>query len=206
MSWACKVLCWQVLQAACTILCWSANCHILHPEENLDTCYSSSCPSKWTATKYALQMERSTTIPNAIFRNAVSDALMLSPRPHQPHWNRLTPGFPDLCHSLPQPLNEHHNQLHPWPRSKPCCSSYYTCSHAKGHPSTYIHLYTKCSTCATMKVRPWATQNPNASSQRYNWRSDCPWPYKWCTWPRTPMDHISYCALRHWTISLAQAP
>ena len=36
---------------------------------------------------------------------AVSNATILSPRPHQPHQNRLTPGFPDLCHNLPQPLN-----------------------------------------------------------------------------------------------------
>ena len=83
---------------------WSTNCHIWHPEENLDTHYSSLCPSK----------EPSTTIPDATSRNAVSDAMMLSPRPHQPHQNRLRPGFPHLCHSLPQPLNEHHNQLHLW--------------------------------------------------------------------------------------------
>ena len=66
-----------------------------------------------TATKYALEMEPSTTVPDATSGNAVSDAMMLSPRLQQPHWNRLTPGFQALCHSLPQPFNENHNQLLP---------------------------------------------------------------------------------------------
>ena len=57
-----------------------------------------------TATKCTLQMEPTTTIPDVTSENAVSDAMMLSPRPHQPHQDRLTPGLPDLCHSLPQPL------------------------------------------------------------------------------------------------------
>ena len=107
-----------------------------------------------TATKYALQMEPSTAGADAISGNTVSDTMMLSQRPHQPHQNRLTPGFPDLCHSLPQPFNEHHCQLHPSPRTKSCCSSFYTYSHAKGHPSAYTQLYTECSTCGTMKVKP----------------------------------------------------
>ena len=64
-----------------------------------------------TATKYTLQMESIASIPDATSGNAVSDAMTLSPRPHQPHQNRLIPGFPDLCHSLPQPFNKHHNQL-----------------------------------------------------------------------------------------------
>ena len=64
------------------------------------------------ATKYALQMEPSTAIPDASSRNTVSNAMMLSQRPYQPHWNRLTAGFPDPCQSLPQLLNEYHNQLH----------------------------------------------------------------------------------------------
>ena len=40
------------------------------------------------------------------------------------------------------------------PRTKPCCPSFYTYSHAKGHPTAYNHLYTKCNTYATMTVRP----------------------------------------------------
>ena len=36
----------RVLQATCTILCWYTNCHIWHPEKNLDTHYSSLCPSQ----------------------------------------------------------------------------------------------------------------------------------------------------------------
>ena len=60
-----------------------------------------------TATKDTLQMEPSATIPDAISGNTVSNAMMLNLRPHQlhqphqPYWNRLTQGSPDLCHSLP---------------------------------------------------------------------------------------------------------
>ena len=39
-----------------------------------------------------MQMEPSTAIPDATSENAVSNAMILSLRPHQPHWNRLTPG------------------------------------------------------------------------------------------------------------------
>ena len=61
---------------------------------------------------YALQMNTSTAIPDATSGKAVSNTMMLSLRPHQPHQNRVTPSFPDLCHNLLQPLNEHHNWLH----------------------------------------------------------------------------------------------
>ena len=44
--------------------------------------------------------------------------MMLSPRPHQQHQNRLTPSFPNLCHSLPQPINKHHKQFHLWPQNQ----------------------------------------------------------------------------------------
>ena len=58
-------------------------------------------------------MEPSTAIPDATSGNTVSNAMMLSLRPHQLHWNRLTPSFLDLCHSLPQPFNEHHTSVAP---------------------------------------------------------------------------------------------
>ena len=105
-----------------------------------------------TAIKYALQMEPSTAIPDAISGNAVPDAMILSLRPHQPHQNRLTPGFPaTACHN--HSTNTAISCTHD-PRTKSCCPSFYTYSHAKGHPNAYTSLYTKCSTCATMKVRP----------------------------------------------------
>ena len=110
-----------------------------------------------TATNYVLQMEPSTTIPGATSGNTVSSALMLSLRPHQPHWNRLTPGFQDLCHSLPQHSPNTTISCTCDPRTKPCCPRFYTYSHANGHPSVYTHLYTKCSTCATMTVKPCHT-------------------------------------------------
>ena len=49
------------------------------------------------------------------------------------------------------------------PRTKSCCPSFYTYSHAKGHLSAYTHLYTKCNTCATRKVRlcPHSTKMPD---------------------------------------------
>ena len=104
-----------------------------------------------TATKYILQMEPSTAIPDATSGYAVSDTMMLSPRPHQPHGNRLTPGFTDLCHN--HSMNTTISYTYD-PRTKSCCSSLYTYSHPKGHPSADTKCYTECSTCATMKVRP----------------------------------------------------
>ena len=141
-----------------------------------------------TATKYTLQMEPSTAIRDATSKNTVSSATMLSLSPHQPHQNRLTPGFPDLCHNHSTNITISYTCD---PRTKPCCPNFYTYSHAKDHPSVYTHLYTKCSTCATMTVRAMPVQHQNAWSQRCNWRSDCPWLYKWCTWTRTPMGHLS---------------
>ena len=99
--------------------CWSAHCHIWHPKENVDTCYSSLCPPPRTFTKYALWIEPSIAITRCHLwkcsvkcNDAVPEVLIM------PHQNRLTSGFPDLCHSLPQPLNKHHNQLHLWPQNQ----------------------------------------------------------------------------------------
>ena len=107
-----------------------------------------------TATKYTLKMEPSTTIPDATSGNAVLDAMMLSLRPHQLHQNRLTPGFPDLCHSLPQLFNEHYNQLHPCSQNQILLSQFLHPQPCQSHPSAYTHLCTECSTCATTAVRP----------------------------------------------------
>ena len=157
-----------------------------------------------TATKYALQMKPSTAIPDATSRNAVSEAMMLIPRPHQPHWNRHIPGFSDPCHSLPQPFNKHHNQLHPWSQNQILLFQFL--HHDKGHPSAYTHLYTECSTCATTKVRPCqhstktpdhrdVTEEISASGSRNDVLNlESPWTM------------LGTCALRYWTLSLAQAP
>ena len=159
-----------------------------------------------TVIKYALQMEPCTALSEATSGNLVSNAMMLSPRPHHPHQNRLTPGFPDLCHSLPQPLCEHHTQLYLWPRTKPCCPSSYTYVHAKGHPSAYTHIYTKCSTCATTMVGPYphSTKMPDhrdvgeevtaSGSMNDVFDLEHPWMI------------LAICALRSWTIGLEQEP
>ena len=153
-SQACQVLCWHVLQATYTILCWSANCHIWHPEENLDTYYSSSYPSKEQLPCIHCKW------------NHLPPCQMPPPRMQcQMQWcwtqgfiSHIGRGSYQVSQPCARGCNNHSTNTtisctHD-PRTQSCCPSFYTYSNAKGHPSAYTHLYTKCSTCATTKVRP----------------------------------------------------
>ena len=91
------------------------------------------------------------------------------------------------------------------PKTKSCCPSFYTYSHVKGHLSTYTHLYTECSTCATTKVRPhphitkipdhrYVTEEAAASCSMNNALD-----------PEYPWIMLAICTLRCWTLSLVQS-
>ena len=147
-------------------------------------------------------MEPSTAIPDATFGNAVSNAMVLSLRPHQPYQNRLMPGFPDLYYSFPCHSMNTTISCTCDPRTKPCCPSFYTYNHAKGH----TNAYTKCSTNATTKVRscPHSTKMPDyrdvteevtaPGSMNNVLNLECLWTI------------LAICAHRCWTLSLVQAP
>ena len=151
-------------------------------------------------------MEPSTVISDATSRNAVSDAMMLSQRPHQPPQNSLTPGFPDLCCSLPEPLNEHHNQFTSDPITKFCCFHFYPYSHAKDQPSAYTKLYTKCSTCATMKVELCLHSTKTPDHRDVTEDMTAPGPTDDALDPECPWIMLAIYAFICWTISLVQAP
>ena len=157
-----------------------------------------------TATRYRLQMIPCLTIPDATSRNTVSNAMMLFLKPPQPCQNRLTLGFPDLCHSLPQQLNKHNNWLHLWPQNQNLLSHFL--QPQQRSPQCLPHLYTKCNTYATMKVRlcPHSTKTPDYRDVTEDMTApdskndvldlECPWTM------------LAICALRCWTLSLAQVP
>ena len=106
-----------------------------------------------TVTKCTLQMEPSTAIPEATSGKAVSNATMLRPRPHQ-HIGTGSHQVSQTC-ATACPNHSTNTKISCTcdPRTKPYSPSFYTYSHGKGHPSAYTHLYTRCSTCATTKVR-----------------------------------------------------
>ena len=107
-----------------------------------------------TATKYGLQMESFIAVPDVTSGNAVSNTIMLCLKPLS-HIRTGSHQASQIC------ATAYHNHSTNTiiactcdSRTKTCCPSFHTCSHTKGHPSAYTHLYTKCSTCATTKVRP----------------------------------------------------
>ena len=154
---------------------------------------------------YTLQIEPSIGIPDVIFRNAVSNVMMLCLRLPQLHENRLTPGFPDLYHSLPQLFNTTIACPHDL-RTKTCCPSFYTCSHTKGYPSAYTNFYTNCSTCATMKVRPCPHNTKMPDYIDVTEEVTGPGSTNDVLDPECPWTILAICAHRCWTLSLAQAP
>ena len=125
------------LQATCVILCWSASCHIWHPEENLDTPYSSLCSSKEQLPSVHCKCNH--LLPYQMLSPGMQCQMQwcwaLGPISHQ---NRLIPGFPDLCHRLPQPFNKHHNQLHPWPQNQILLSQFIHLQPCQRSPQ-YLH-------------------------------------------------------------------
>ena len=147
-------------------------------------------------------MEPSTAIPDATSGNTVSNTMTLSQGPHQPYWNRLIPGFPDLCqnHSMNTTISCTCD-----PRTKPCCPSFYTYSHVKGHPSAYTHLYTKCSTCATMMVRPCPHRIKMPDHRDVNEEVTAPGSTNDVFGLECPWTMLAIWSLRYWTLSLTQA-
>ena len=91
------------------------------------------------------------------------------------------------------------------PRTKSCCFSFYTYSHAKGHPSVYTQLNTECSTCATVKIMPHPHSNQIPGHGDVTEKVTAPGPMNDVLDPKCPWIMLSIWALKCWTISLAQA-
>ena len=159
-----------------------------------------------TATKYTLQMEPSITVPDATTGKQCQMQWCWAQGPishigtgsHQ-----VSQTYATTCH------NHSKNTTISCtcdPRTKYCCPSFYTYSHAKGHPSAYAHLYTECSTCVTTKVRlcPHSTKMPD--HRDVTEEVTAPGPMNDALDLECPWIMLAICALRCWTISLAQAP
>ena len=159
-----------------------------------------------TTTKYALQMAPSTAIPDATPSNLVSDAMMLSPRPHQPHQNgsyQVSQTCATACHN-----HSMNTTISCTNDSKPksCCPSFYTYSHAKGHLSAYCHLYTECSNCVTTKVRPCSGSTKMPDQRDITKEVTVPGSMNDALDLECPWIMLAICALRCSTLSLAKAP
>ena len=149
-------------------------------------------------------MEQSTNITDTTCRNAVSIQWCWA-WAHQPHWpcqSRLSPGLPDPCCSLLQPLNKHHNWMFLWPQNQPCCPSLYSYSHDKGYPSAYTHLYIKCSTCATPTVRPCPYSTKMPDHRDVTEEVTAPGSMNDVLDPEYAWTILAICALSCWTLSL----
>ena len=89
-------------------------------------------------------------------------------------------------------------------RTKPYCQCLHTYSHAKGHPSANTHLYTKCSTCATMMVRPCPHSTKIPAHRDVTEEVIVPDSMNDVLNPECPWTILAICALRCWTLSLPQ--
>ena len=147
-------------------------------------------------------METSTAIPDVTPGIAVSNATMLCLKSPSAHIRTGSHQVSQTC------ATAYHNcsinitiDCTCDPRTKTCCPSFYTCSHMKGHTSAHTHLYTKCSTCATMTIRQClhSTKMPDHRDVTQDMTgpgstNDVPDPkYPWIT--------LAICALRYWALS-----
>ena len=193
-----------MIHVTCIILCWSANCHIWHPEESLDTCYCSLCPSQEQLPSTHCKWNNLLTlqIPPAGMQCQFSDA---EPGPIS-HIGHVRAGSHQV--SLIHAVACYNHSTNTTigcscdPRTKPCCPSLYSYSHDKGYPSAYTHLYIKCSTCATPTVRPCPYSTKMPDHRDVTEEVTAPGSMNDVLDPEYAWTILAICALSCWTLSL----
>ena len=121
--------------------------------KNIITCSCSFVSFPRIATRYALLMEPSITIPDVTSGNAVSNAMMLCLKPPHPHSGQAHTLFPKPVPQSATTTQQTQQSIVPvTPEPGPDVPVSTPTATPKPHPSYPIHCYPKCSTCATMEV------------------------------------------------------